>query len=191
MCDILTVGWAGLQTLRKETQDLKLAIHAHRAFHAAFDRNPKHGMSMAVVAKIARLIGVDNIHIGTVIGKLIGTKDDVLQIEDEITMQIEKPLKSEKNVLNQSWFGLKDTIPVSSGGLHPGLIPLIINMLGKDIVIQLGGGIHGHPQGTLAGAKASRQAIESVMKKIPLKRYAKDHTELNSALKKWKFSKPI
>jgi ribulose-bisphosphate carboxylase large chain len=191
MCDILTVGWAGLQTLREETQKLKLAIHAHRAFHASFDRNPKHGMSMLVIAKLARLVGVDNIHIGTVIGKLVGTKDEVLQIEDEITQQVEKPLKSEKNILNQSWHGLKDTIPTSSGGLHPGIIPQITKMLGKDIVIQLGGGIHGHPKGTYSGAKATRQAMEATLKGIPLQQYSQKNEELKEALNKWHFSKPI
>ena len=176
MCDILTVGWAALQTLRNETQKLKLALYAHRAFHAAFDRNPKHGMSMLVVAKLARLVGVDNIHIGTVIGKLVGEKDEVLEI---------------KNAMTKEWYGLKDTIPVSSGGLHPGIVPDIIKMMGKDIVIQLGGGIHGHPSGTLAGAKATRQAIDATLKKIPLKTYAKKNQELNSALKKWGYSKPV
>ena len=48
MVDILTAGWAGFQTLREECQDLKLAIHAHRAFHACFIRDKKHGFSMLV-----------------------------------------------------------------------------------------------------------------------------------------------
>ena len=176
MVDIMTVGWAAVQTLRNETQKLKMAIHAHRAFHAAFDRKPKHGMSMLVIAKLARLIGVDTLHIGTVIGKLVGTKDEVLQIEDEIT---------------NPWYGLKDTIPVSSGGLHPGLIPEITKMLGKDICIQLGGGIHGHPKGTHAGSKATRQAIDATLKNIPLKKYSEKNEELKQALSKWHFSKPI
>jgi len=38
--------------------DLGLAIHAHRAFHSAFDRNKKHGMTMYFLAKLMRLIGV-------------------------------------------------------------------------------------------------------------------------------------
>lgn len=191
MCDILTVGWAGLQTLRKETQDLKLAIHAHRAFHAAFDRNPKHGMSMLTIAKLSRLIGVDNIHIGTVIGKLVGNKDEVLTIEHEMTQQTEPHFKTKRNILTQNWYGLKDTIPVSSGGLHPGIIPYIIKTLGKDIAIQAGGGIHGHPKGSREGAAAIRQAIEATMNDIPLKKYAEKNPELKVALSKWKSNKPI
>jgi len=176
MADILTVGWAGLQTLRKETQHLKLAIHAHRAFHASFDRNPKHGMSMLALAKISRLAGVDNIHIGTVIGKLVGAKKEVLNIQKGIT---------------EKFHNIRDTVPVSSGGLHPGLIPYITKTLGKDIVIQVGGGIHGHPKGSKQGAKATRQSINAILHKIPLKKYAKENSELKLALKKWKKTKPI
>jgi ribulose-bisphosphate carboxylase large chain len=54
MLDILTCGWSGLQTLRK--QDLRLVIHAHRAGHAAFTKNPKHGIAMRSIATIARAV---------------------------------------------------------------------------------------------------------------------------------------
>ena len=191
MCDILTVGWAGLQSLRDETQKQKLAIHAHRAFHAAFDRNPKHGMSMLAIAKLSRLIGVDNIHIGTVIGKLVGEKDNILTIEHEMVQQAEPHFKSKRHVLKQNWHGLKDVIPVSSGGLHPGITPYIIKNLGKDIVLQAGGGIHGHPNGSKEGAAALRQSIDATLKKIPLKIYSKKHKELEVALKKWGAEKPV
>ena len=50
--------------------------------HAAFDRNPKHGISMYFLAKMMRLIGVDEIHVGTAIGKLVGTKKEVVGIAD-------------------------------------------------------------------------------------------------------------
>ncbi|MEK7092767.1 MAG: RuBisCO large subunit C-terminal-like domain-containing protein, partial [Patescibacteria group bacterium] len=80
MIDILTSGWAALQTLRQA--NFKLAIHAHRAMHAAFDRNPEHGISMMVLADFARLIGVDQLHIGTGIGKLEGSIQDVEKLEE-------------------------------------------------------------------------------------------------------------
>ena len=176
MADILTVGWSSMQTLRNKTQDLKLAIHAHRAFHAAFDRNPKHGMSMLTIAKISRLMGVDNIHIGTAVGKLVGEKQDILNIQKAITSK---------------WDNLTDTIPVSSGGLHPGLVPQINKMLGNDICIQLGGGIHGHPKGSFQGAKALRQALEATEKNITLKQHAKTNKELKTALNTWGTLKPV
>ncbi len=188
MVDILTAGWAALQTVREECEDLGLAIHAHRAFHAAFTRNPKHGMSMLVVAKLARLIGVDQIHIGTVVGKLEASRREVEDLDTEIT---EKSVKEMGDVLKQEWYNIKPVVPVSSGGLHPGLVPYVVKLLGKEIVIQAGGGIDGHPKGVYAGAKAMRQAIEASIEGIDLEEYAKSHKELNEALQYWGYLKPV
>ena len=181
MIDILTSGWAALQTLRQA--NFKLAIHAHRAMHAAFDRNPEHGISMMVLADFARLIGVDQLHIGTGIGKLEGSIQDVEKLEEEIE---NKNIKAAKNRLKQKWGNIKSVLAVSSGGLHPGHVPFLVKHLGKDLVIQAGGGIHGHPFGTEAGAIAMRQALDAVLKKIPLWSYAKTHVELEEALRKWR-----
>ena len=74
MIDVVTCGTAAVQTLREVLRDYGMAIHAHRAMHAAFDRNPKHGISMQFLAKIMRLIGVEEIHSGTAVGKLVGSR---------------------------------------------------------------------------------------------------------------------
>lgn len=187
MADILTVGWAGVQSLREECEDLGLAIHAHRAFHAAFTRSREHGMSMLTVAKIARLVGVDQLHIGTGIGKLETPREEVLALQEGITSQ---RVKSGRKILAQDWGAVKPVFPVTSGGLHPGLIPEIIAMLGRDIIIQVGGGVWGHPRGGRAGAAAVRQAIDAVLKGVALDNYARTRKELKWALEKWGFVKP-
>ncbi len=168
MVDILTCGFGALQTLRK--QGFNPVIHAHRAGHAAFTKNPKHGISMLVIAKLARIVGVDQLHIGAVFGKMSEKKEEVLQNC--------KALKKRTN-------GLKPVLPVASGGLHPGAVPALMDFFGKDFVIQAGGGIHGHTDGTIAGARAMRQAVEATLKKISLADYAKDHKELQTALGLW------
>ncbi len=173
-------GWAALQTLREA--NFKAAIHAHRAMHAAFDRNPEHGISMMVLADFARLIGVDTLHIGTGIGKLEGSIKDIEDLSEEIE---EKNVKATKKRLEQNWMNLKPVLAVSSGGLHPGHVPFLIKHLGKDLVIQMGGGIHGNRLGTEAGAIAVRQAVEATLNKIPLKEYAKTHVELEQAINQW------
>ncbi len=48
MIDVVVAGTAAVATMRDYCSDLGLAIHAHRAMHAAFDRNPKHGIIDAV-----------------------------------------------------------------------------------------------------------------------------------------------
>jgi ribulose-bisphosphate carboxylase large chain len=187
MVDILTVGWAGVQSLRDVCEDLGLAIHAHRAFHAAFTRKREHGMSMLAVAKVGRLVGVDQIHIGTVVGKLESPKEEVLKIQSDITS---KKVKGDGQLLPQDWGGIKPVFPVTSGGLHPGLLPEIIRIFGRDIVIQVGGGVWGHPDGGRAGAIAVRQAIDAALRGVSIKEHAKKSEELRSALGKWGFIKP-
>jgi ribulose-bisphosphate carboxylase large chain len=188
MVDILTAGWSGLQTVRDTCEDLGLAVHAHRAFHAAFTRNPKHGMSMLVVAKLARIIGVDQIHIGTVVGKLKGSKREVKDLDIEETLQ---HINEHADVLTEDWYNIKPVVPVSSGGLHPGLVPYVMKLLGNNIVVQAGGGIDGHPKGVREGAQAMRQAIEATMQGYSLETYAKNHVALKNALDYWGFEKPV
>nr|VDD89256.1 RuBisCO long chain, Form III-b [uncultured archaeon] len=182
MVDILTVGWSALQTIRD--LNLKLVIHAHRAMHAAITRNQKHGISMLTLAKISRLIGVDQLHIGTVVGKMEGTAEEVEEVEDEMENSMIHPVKP-THILEQRWYHIKPVFAVCSGGLHPGHIPELVKILGKNIIIQMGGGIHGHPSGTRIGAVAARQAVDAVMRRVPLSVFARDHYELKQALEHW------
>jgi ribulose-bisphosphate carboxylase large chain len=168
MIDILTCGFASLQTLRE--RDFNLVIHAHRAGHAAFTKNVEHGVSMKVIAKTARIIGVDQLHVGAVVGKMSETYAEVIQNCEALKMKMGK---------------LKPVLPVASGGLHPGLVPALIKLFGRDFVIQAGGGIHGHPGGTRAGAKAMRQAVDATLRGATLEEYARDHEELRRALQTW------
>jgi ribulose-bisphosphate carboxylase large chain len=169
MVDILTCGFSALQTLRN--QDLDLVLHAHRAGHAAFTKNPKHGIAMRVIAKLSRIIGVDQLHVGTAVGKMAETREEVL---------------TNCEALRGRMSGLRRVMPVASGGLHPALVPSLIGLFGIDFVIQAGGGIHGHKQGTVAGAKAMRQAVDATVEHIELEEYAATHSELQSALETWK-----
>lgn len=182
MVDIITTGWSALQTLREANEDLRLVLHGHRAGHATFTRNKKHGISMVVIGDISRLIGLDQLHIGTVIGKMEGVKEETLIIEEEIEKRI---IREKSHFLAEDWHHIKPVFAVCSGGLHPGTVPYLIKTLGKDIIIQAGGGIHGHKQGTKAGAKAMRQSVDAVMQNITLRDYAKNHRELAIALKQW------
>lgn len=182
MIDICTTGWAALQTMRETCEDLGLAIHAHRAFHAAFTRNPNHGLSMAVLAETARLIGVDQLHIGTAIGKLEASKKEVIGLRDKVYLDKSPGTGWD---LFQDWYGKKPLLPVSSGGLHVGILYPLLDLLGTDIVVQMGGGIWGHPDGGRAGSKALRDAIDGYMEGRTLEECGGKSPELKAALKKW------
>lgn len=174
MIDILTTGWSALQTMRDA--DFNLVIHAHRAGHAIYTRSKVHGINMIVLVRVARLIGVDQLHVGTAVGKMSETKDEV---------------KNNIRACKEMMHGVKPVLPVASGGLYPGSVPRLLEIFGKDFVIQAGGGIHGHPDGTISGATAMRQALDATLSGVSLQEYAIDHIELSKALAKWRDNNPL
>jgi len=168
MVDIVSVGLDNVQMLRSE--NLGLIIHGHRAGHSMFTKDPKHGMSMLVLAKLSRLAGIDQLHTGTVVGKMEGEQKEILAIN---------------RFLKSKWYKIKPVLPIASGGLHPGMMPKLYRIFGQDVIFNFGGGIHGHPAGSLAGAQAARQALEAVLRKKTLKAYSKNHLELKQAMEHW------
>jgi ribulose-bisphosphate carboxylase large chain len=169
MIDIICSGLSSIQILREA--NLGAPIYCHRAGHAAFTRSKKHGVRWGVYCKLARLLGADVLHCGTIVGKMHGESDEVLE---------------DYNTLRNDWFFFNPTMPAASGGLHPGLVEGLIKNLGNDIIMNFGGGIHGHPSGTRAGVTAVVQVLDAIKQGISLKEYTKSHEELRVALEKWK-----
>ncbi|NOJ27760.1 MAG: type III ribulose-bisphosphate carboxylase [Nitrososphaera sp.] len=189
MLDVVISGFTAVQTASNIAHDYGMAIHAHRAMHAMFTRNQDHGMSMLFLAKLMRLIGIDQLHIGTVVGKLEGRKNEIIATKDMILFKEVNEIPMIR--LHQNWGKIKPMLPVASGGLHPGLLPQVFDIYKTtDMVVQVGGGTQGHPMGVEAGAKAVVQAIEAYHQSIDLREYARDHAELGEALKKWGFTRP-
>jgi len=170
MIDVLTVGFSGLQALA-EDPSIDVPIHVHRAMHGAITKNPDHGISMPVIAKIVRMAGGDALHIGTYgAGKMHADVDEELKSKETLLCEMH---------------GLPKMMPVASGGLHPGLVPELVRMSGMEVQIQAGGGVSGHPDGVKSGAEALTQAVDAVFEGIDLMQYAKEYEELRKALKKW------
>ena len=169
MVDVLTAGFSAIQALAEDPA-INVPIHVHRTMHGALTRNPHHGIAMRPIAKLVRSAGGDQLHTGSVSGKMGSKAGEVLADNIEIT----KPLSY-----------LKPGFPVSSGGLHPGKVAAEISKLGTDIILQAGGGIHGHPDGTTAGTRAMLQAVEAAVLGIPAREYSLSHPELAAALAKW------
>jgi ribulose-bisphosphate carboxylase large chain len=183
MLDVVTLGFGAVESYRR--QNTGQIIHAHRAMHGAITREPGFTVSMLVLAKVYRMLGVDLLHTGTAgAGKMEGGAMETLMIVNALEQDsVAEDMKNE--VLGQEWYGLKPVLAVASGGLHPGKIPEVVKIMGKDIVCQMGGGCHGHPDGSAVGAQAIYQATEAAVKGISLEEYAKDHPALEKALEKW------
>ncbi len=178
MVDIVAMGFSAVQFIRK--QNLGLIMHGHRAGHSMFTKLTDQGMSMLVLAKLSRLAGIDQLHTGTVVGKMEGTAHEVDTINDFL-----KEDAGEIDYLKSDWSNIKPTMPIASGGLHPYLAESLIKILGTDLIINFGGGIHGHPDGSYAGAVAARNAVEGASIGAPLKKYARNRPELKKAIEYW------
>ena len=164
---------AGYETLRAICEDpsIKVPVLGHMDFAGAYFGGEWTGLtSMLVLGKLPRMCGADTVVIPAPYGKA--------EILDE---RYEQNLK----VLRYPFQHIKPTLPMPSGGITQGMVEKTMKEAGKDILIGSGGGIHSHPDGPTAGAKAFRQAIDAVMNGIEVRTYAKDHEELGKALGLW------
>ena len=172
MIDVIVCGFDAVRAVAEEPS-IKVPIHVHRTMHGAITRNREHGIAMRPFCRLVRMLGGDQLHTGTVSGKMDHDLSELL---------------GDNKALTEPFHGMKQVFPVASGGLSPGGVAREVSSLGRDIILQAGGGIHGHPDGTRAGATAMRQAVDAAIQNIPLQEYAKDHQELNRALDKWGIS---
>ncbi|RDI95382.1 ribulose-bisphosphate carboxylase large subunit [Meiothermus sp. QL-1] len=159
----LTMGYTALQTLSNWCRNNGMILHLHRASHATFTRQKNHGINFRVLAKWMRMLGVDHIHAGTIVGKLEG--------DPNLTKGYYAILREQYNhydpvrgiYFDQDWGYLPGVMPVASGGIHAGQMHLLLDLLGEDVVLQFGGGTIGHPMGIAAGATANRVAVEAMV----------------------------
>ena len=198
MIDVVTTGFSAVQTMRK--RNTGLAIHAHRAMHSLFDRESGPGvydrgeikdfsMSMVLIAKLMRLIGVDSLHGGAPKTKMENYGEPKL-IKDVLQNDITPETSM---TLGQNWYGMKPVWHVASGGLHPGSLEEVIQQLGEDIMIQCGGGVLGHPWGIEAGVEAVVQARDLAMQRVDMKEWItkNPNTALAKAADHWGFGPRI
>ena len=170
MINFLTAGWSIFRDIA-EDPSIKIPILGHMDFSGVLYEGTHNGVALPIVlGKLPRLIGSDMTIFPAPYGKA--------------------PILPERYY--QTWKHLvypmghiKPSFPMPSGGITVGMVEKLVNDCGLDVIIAAGGGIHAHPDGPRAGAKAFRQAIEAVMKGISVKEFAKDHKELGVALGTW------
>jgi len=170
MINYLTTGFEAMRQLA-EDPSIKVPILGHMDFGGAYFGGVWTGMtSMLTFAKLPRICGADTVVIPAPYGKA-----DILE------ERYEQNLKALRYPLQH----IKPTLPMPSGGITQGMVEKCIKEAGNDILIGSGGGIHSHPDGPIAGAKAFRQAIDAVMQGRKVKEAAKEHKELGVALGVW------
>lgn len=196
MLDCVTTGFTGVHTMRMMNPGL--AIHAHRAMHGFMTRESgdvnkgkiiDFSMSMYLLAKIMRMLGVDSLHGGTPKGKM-EDYGEALRIRD--VLQLDETPATE-STLGQKWFGMKKVWHTASGGLHSGTVPAVMKALGNDTIIQCGGGSLGHPDGIEAGVEAIIQARDIILKNLDVDKWLEENPDsaLAKAADYWGFDPRI
>ncbi|MGH9153835.1 MAG: form I ribulose bisphosphate carboxylase large subunit [Acidimicrobiales bacterium] len=160
----LVIGFTAMTSMSKWARDNGMILHLHRAGYATYARQKNHGVNFRVLSKWCRLLGVDHIHAGTVVGKLEGDPNIIRGYYDTLRLN-HVPRQPEHGILfDQDWASMPGVMPVASGGIHAGQMHQLLHYLGEDVVLQFGGGTIGHPSGIAAGAEANRVAVEGIIK---------------------------
>jgi len=159
----LTIGYTAMQSMAKWARRNGVLLHLHRAGHSTYTRQKTHGVSFRVIAKWCRLIGVDHVHAGTVVGKLEGDPRTTAGYYDTLRENV-IPLNPGNGIyFEQEWASMPGVMPVASGGIHAGQMHQLLDLFGDDVVLQFGGGTIGHPDGIAEGATANRVALEAMV----------------------------
>lgn len=168
----LAYGFDVLHEL-SQNRDINVPIASHPAMAGALYPSKHYGISPAVLlGKLNRLAGADLVLFPSPYGSVVMPKEENLAI---------------KEVLLANWHNLKQSVPVPSAGIHPGIVPLILKDFGSDVVVNAGGGIHGHPLGPIAGGQAFHQAIHAVLSGLDLHTAASqpNNEALKAAIDAW------
>jgi ribulose-bisphosphate carboxylase large chain len=160
----LTIGFTAMASMSKWARKNGMILHLHRAGYATYARQKTHGVNFRVLAKWCRLLGVDHIHSGTVVGKLEGDPAIIRGYYDTLRLDHVPANPAHGIYFDQDWASMPGVMPVASGGIHAGQMHQLLDHLGEDVVLQFGGGTIGHPMGIAAGATANRVALETMIK---------------------------
>ncbi len=163
MLNVYTAGHGALQMLA-EDPNINVPILAHVDFVGAYANSTYTGLSAPLmIGKITRLAGGD------------------FQINGHPWGKFPVPYKvfyRSFKYFTQPWWNIKPMMYAASGGTTQLVVKNCIDAVGTDVILAAGGGVHGHPDGSEAGARSMRQAIDAAIQGIDLLEYAKTHKEL-------------
>jgi len=162
--------WSGINMYKYlRSFDFNIAMFYQKSGDRVLtDKNNAYSISWGVLLKLARISGADFIHAGMWGGYLSDTKEDLMEWMSVLTSTHD--------------LGFNKTVPSFSCGAHPGLVDTTVKNFGNNLMMSLGGSMHGHPGGTISGAKAMRQAFDLNVDK---KSDKSNFQEYNEAIEKW------
>ena len=171
LINVLPYGFDLLQRLA-EDPEITVPLVAHPALAGAFYPSDDYGIAAPLLlGTLMRLAGADLV--------LFPSPYGGMALEHSAAMDLASRLR------DQTHLPCLPALPVPSAGIHPGLVPHIMDDFGLDVVINAGGGIHGHPGGAAAGGRAFRAAMAASVAGVPLEQAAAESSDLRVALDQW------
>ncbi|MDQ0058137.1 2,3-diketo-5-methylthiopentyl-1-phosphate enolase [Paenibacillus harenae] len=170
--NVLSYGYDALHELSSDPT-IHVPIASHPALAGALYPSPHYGISASLLlGKLMRLAGADLALFPSPYGSVVMPKEENMAVKEALLQPLHR---------------LRTSFPVPSAGIHPGLVPLILKDFGTDVVVNAGGGIHGHPMGTSAGGQAFRMAIAATMQGVPLREAGEQqgNEPLKAAIDAW------
>ncbi|GGF89162.1 2,3-diketo-5-methylthiopentyl-1-phosphate enolase [Paenibacillus abyssi] len=168
--NVLSYGFDALHELSKDPE-ISVPIAAHPAMAGAIYPSPHYGIAAPLLlGKLMRVAGADLSLFPSPYGSVVMPKEENLAV---------------KAALLDPSLPVRTSFPVPSAGIHPGIVPLILKDFGQEVVVNAGGGIHGHPMGTAAGGQAFREAMRAVAAGETLQDAAARHEALRIATELW------
>ncbi|HGE71112.1 TPA: hypothetical protein ENX78_09780 [Candidatus Poribacteria bacterium] len=157
--------------------EINVPIYVHSGGRSALSTGPRR-IDEVVIAKLTRLCGGDYFQIG-VMGQF---NVHVASLDPSMLIRLNEVFKEPMN-------GIKDTVPVTAGGLGASNVGKNIAAFGYDLAPLAGSNVLDHPMGPKSGSIAMEQAVrayreDGITDPKLLKEYAikKGYKELEAVL---------
>ncbi len=142
----------GTVEILAEDPDINVPIYVHSGGRSALSTGPRR-IDDVVIAKLTRLCGGDYFQIG-----VMGQRNvHVASLDPGLLLRLDE-------VFKEPVPGVKDTVPVTAGGLGAANVGKNIEAFGRDLAPLAGSNVLDHPMGPRAGSIAMYQAVEAYTK---------------------------
>ena len=173
MVNYQAMGWGAVEDFIRgmKREGLCYPVFGHCAGMGAYYCAKTQGIGTALACgKLARIVGMDMPLVYPDSGRFGLSTNEFVETHAQCTA----PMK-----------GINRAFMTVAGGVQPGAVEYLMDLLGKDAILMAGGGIYGHPMGAEAGAKAILHAINAKMEGKSILEAGKECEELQRAIDVW------
>ncbi|MEG3436258.1 RuBisCO large subunit C-terminal-like domain-containing protein [Pannus brasiliensis CCIBt3594] len=165
LLNVLTYGFSVLEALASD-RAIDVPIFAHPAFAGAMCAGSDTGLAYSVV-------------LGTLMAH--GGADAVLYPASYGSLPFD-PLEEARirDILRD-----RNVFPVPSAGIHPGIIPRVLQDYGRNVILNAGTGIMDHPDSPASGVRAFFEALERLESGASFDVESLPEGPLKQAIRKW------